>query len=136
MFAAMPRILVAHQDLDARLILCAALEHAGYSPRALVDPDRVLEEACGCSLVVTDFPMRLSHGKTLTEALREHPPTADVPILNATTHAMRAELEAASHAGVTETLVLPTALGDILAMVRRLVGLPDASATAPPRSPA
>ena len=117
-----PRILIANRDIDTQEILCAALQHAGYAVQALQDPEGVVEEASGCALVITDHPIVVRPARTVTRMLREHPRTAAVPILNATTHALPDELAAARDAGVSESIVLPVRLDAIVDKVHTLVG--------------
>jgi CheY-like chemotaxis protein len=115
-------ILVASPDPDAREIFCAALEYAGFETRVLSQPDRLLDEAAGCAVVITDHPNVVGQDRTLTRLLRDHPPTARIPILNATTHALPQELQDASADGVTETVILPVPIEQVVEMVRGLAG--------------
>jgi CheY-like chemotaxis protein len=117
-----PRILIANRDIDTQEILCAALQHAGYRAHALQDLDDLVEEASGCALVITDHPIVVRHARTVTRMLRENPRTAEVPILNATTHALPDELAAARRAGVSESIVLPVRLDTIVDKVHTMVG--------------
>lgn len=120
----MPRILLACPDPDARVIFGSVLEHAGYDVVSLDDADRLVALAAGCALVITDFPTPVGGASTVTRLLRTHASTVAVPILNATTHVMPDELEAARAAGVTETFVLPGDPRHIVERVRALVGAP------------
>lgn len=114
-------ILVVNPDPDAQCIFCTALEHSGYEVRVAPDASRAVDAAVGCALVITDYPVRLADGRTVTELLRAHEATAALPILNATTHALPHQIQEAFAAGVTETVVLPAHLDAIVGVVRRLL---------------
>lgn len=118
-------ILVVNPDLDTQRIFCAVLEHAGFEVRVADDATLAVEAAAGCGLVITDFPVRVPDGRTVTELLRAHAATVSLPILNATTHALPHEIQRAFEAGVTETVVLPTQIGTIVNVVRRLLATSD-----------
>ena len=120
----MPTIVIANPDSDARLILQLALEHAGYRVLLSESPEELVALASTCALVITNYPTPVPRGGTVTQLLRADPATADVLILNATTHATPAEIDAARRDGVTETIVLPAELRAIIARVRALVGPP------------
>jgi CheY-like chemotaxis protein len=119
-----PRILVASQDPDTQEIFSAVLQHAGYAVLTLDDPLRLVHAAEGCCLVITNFPTEARDGYTVTRLLRADRRTRTVPILNATTHAMPEEIAAARVAGVSETILLPAPLHELVERVGRLVGSP------------
>ena len=117
----MTRILIVNPDPDTQNIFATALEHAGYRVSTIADPASVVDEAGDCALVITDFPVRGQSGFSITHMLRANPATALLPILNATTHALPAEIQVAHEAGVTLTIVLPADVHAIVDGVRRLL---------------
>jgi CheY-like chemotaxis protein len=111
------RIVLVSFDPDWRNILGTMLRHAGFLVSEVADADRVEFHAAGAALVVTNFPVLRSDGRTVTECLRAAPATAHIPILSATTHVMSHEIDAARRAGVDRTVILPTSIRELAAIV-------------------
>jgi len=116
------RILIVSTDYDTRCIFATALRRRGYEVRELADPDRVVDAAGDCDVVITDYPTRTDAGATVTELLRRDPSTRHVRILNATTHVFEHEIDEAGAAGVDETVVLPAEPDAVIASVQHLLG--------------
>jgi CheY-like chemotaxis protein len=116
------RILIVSTDYDTRTIFATALRQRGYDVRELADPDRAVDAASDCDVVITDYPTRTAAGRTVTELLRGDPSTRRVRILNATTHAFSYEIEEAGAAGVDETVVLPAEPNAVIGSIQHLVG--------------
>jgi CheY-like chemotaxis protein len=114
---AIARIVLVSRDPDWRSILGTLLRHAGFFVSEVEDADRVEDHAPGAALVVTNFPVLRSDGRTVTECLRAAPQTASIPILSATTHVTSDELAAAYRAGVDRTVILPTSLSALAGVV-------------------
>ena|SRR5689334_8055999 len=115
------KILIVSTDYDTRSIFATALRQRGYDVRELAEPDRVVDAAGDCDVVITDYPTRTEAGVTVTELLRRDPATRRVRILNATTHAFGFEIREAATAGVDATVVLPAEPKDVVASVQHLL---------------
>jgi CheY-like chemotaxis protein len=115
------KILIVSTDYDTRVIFATVLRRDGYDVRELAEPDHVVEAARDCDVAITDYPTCTGVGATVTELLRRDPSTRHVKILNATTHAFWHEIDAATAAGVDETIVLPAAPDAVIATVRQLL---------------
>jgi CheY-like chemotaxis protein len=107
------RVVLVSPDSDWRFILATMLRHVGIEVEELGDPDQIQEHAQDVALVVTNYPVRLSDGRTVTECIRATPATAHLPILNATTHVLSQELDAAERAGVSQSLSLPVTMQEL-----------------------
>jgi CheY-like chemotaxis protein len=116
-------VLVVSPDEDARRIFALALEHGGYRVRVLAEPDAalatVLEQRP--ALVITNFPLPVAGGRTMTEVLRADPRTRTVPILNVMSHVTDRELASARAAGIDVSLPMPVELRTLIDAVRRLL---------------
>jgi CheY-like chemotaxis protein len=121
-------ILVACADEDARGIVGAVLRHAGWRVREVDDPAAVLAAVRSArpALVVTSYPTETGEDCTITQALRRHPETAAIPILNVTGRAFPADLAEAEAAGVTASLVMPVAPAAVADAVERLLRADEA----------
>ena len=119
-------IVLVTRDEDALAVFGAVLRHAGFAVRELNDPAAALDvvEHELPALVITNFPT-IAGEATVTELLRGNPRTADVPILNVTSHVLPHELARAEAAGVTVSVPMPIALAQLVAEVQRLLGAQD-----------
>ena len=117
-----PLILLVSVDEDALAIFGTALRHFGFGVRELNDPAAVLEvaEREPPALVVTNFPLSAGSA-TVTDVLRGDERTANVPILNVTSHVLPHELTRAQTAGVTASVPMPIDLRELVAEVQRLL---------------
>jgi CheY-like chemotaxis protein len=98
------------------------------------EPDRIHQDANGAALIVTNYPVHMSDGRTVTEYIRTSPAIADIPILNATTHSLVTELDEATRAGVNRSVVLPVSMQELAdAVVDTLAS--QGSAPARPEEP-
>ena len=117
-----PLVLLVSVDEDALAIFGTALRHFGFGVRELRDPAAVLDvvEREPPALVVTNFPL-CAGSATVTDLVRGNARTADLPILNVTSHVMPHELSGAEAAGVTASVPMPVDLTELVAEVRRLL---------------
>ena len=118
-----PFVLLVSRDEDSLIVFGTMLRHAGFGVRELKDPAAVLRavEHELPALVITNFPTAAGD-LTVTELLRGHDPTANVPILNVTSHVLPHELARAEAAGVTASVPMPIEFAQLVAEVQRLVG--------------
>ena len=116
-----PKILVADEDADTRIILRALLERHGYS---IVDAGTAQQAmnsvSDDISLVIMNHPMMATPQITLARWLRAQPETRDVPIINLTSRAIPNFVEEAARHGITVSLVKPLDVHAILELVRQL----------------
>jgi DNA-binding response OmpR family regulator len=115
-------ILIVNRDEDLIVILAAYLRREGYGVRVLADPQRVVQEVRGCSLVITDYPTFVAGGTTVTALLRANAETRHVKILNATTRATWTKVVDAATAGVDVTILLSECFDEFLWAVRHILG--------------
>lgn len=88
------RILIIDDEPDIRLYLCAALEDAGYAPRAM-GPDEELSallEAFAPDAVVLDIMMPVRSGVSLYREIRRSPQWSRIPVVIISGMSPRAEL--------------------------------------------
>jgi CheY-like chemotaxis protein len=114
-------VLLVSEDADWRYILGTMLRHAGMNVGEVDHPDQIQEHARDAALVVTNYPVRMSDGRTVTEFIRTTPATAHVPILNVTTRVLPEELDAAEDAGVTRSLLLPATMQELVDAVAEML---------------
>ena len=120
-----PLVLIVSQDEDMLTVFSTVLRHAGFATRDVLEPSEALEQTLTSrpALVITNYPT--AHGgRTVTEALRSDPRTADIPILSVTSHVLPEDLERAHEAGVTMSLCMPVPLDALVMEVRRIIGAP------------
>jgi CheY-like chemotaxis protein len=136
---ALGRVILVSLDSDWRYILGTMLRHSGVEVDELDEPDRIQEHAHHAALVVTNYPVRLSDGRSVTESIRATEATAHLPILNVTTHVLAQELDAADRAGVSQSIVLPVAMQElanaVIAMLQSPAVAPDRDAESAPARP-
>lgn len=123
-----PGILIVEDDDEIRRLLALVLRLEGYRVDEAADGNAALEQFIAererIAMVLTDLGLPGLGGLDLIRALRDAAP--GVPIVGASGfgHAnMRDEVLAA---GGTEFLSKPFVTGDLVALVRRLAGPPDA----------
>jgi CheY-like chemotaxis protein len=109
-------VLVVDPDVDARRILSAFLEHAGYQVEQAAEATAGLEAARQLrpAVIVGEHPLPLASGEPLCVAIQSDPVTRDIPFVAVTSHAMRTEVEGAA---ATHEMVFTKPL-DYAAVVR------------------
>lgn len=116
-------VLVVDPDVDARRILTAFLEHAGYQVEEVAEPTAGLEAARQLrpAVIVGEHPLRLATGEPLCAAIQSDPATRHIPFVAVTSHAMPAEVADAS---VTHELVFtkPLDYQSIIRTIRTISG--------------
>ena len=116
-------VLVVSPDADIGEVFAIGLTHFGFQVRVSGDPDAAVTVAIEAApaVVITNFPMPLADGRTLTEVLRSDPRTSALPILNVTSHVTDHKLAAARAAGVDASLRMPVTLSRLATEVGRLI---------------
>lgn len=91
-------VLVVDPDVDARRILSAFLEHAGYQVEQAAEASAGLEAARQLrpAVIVGEHPLPLSSGEPLCVAIHADPATRHIPFVAVTSHAMRTEVDEAA----------------------------------------
>lgn len=92
------------------------LEFAGDGERAVA-----MAKEGRFDLVLMDIALPELDGLSATRAIRAHAPTATLPIVAITAHAMRGDRERALEAGCDEYVTKPIDEKHLLATLRRLV---------------
>lgn len=117
-----PLVLLVDRDRDTRLILRAALEHAGYGVLDTGDGEEAsrLARDHAPAVVVGDFPLEIPGGRTLMSELTGGGVGSRVPILSVTARAMASE-QAAARAVADEVLLKPVRPRAVVAAVARLI---------------
>ncbi len=115
-------ILVADEDLDTRIILRTLLARHGYTVIEAATARAAMEAATQqpLSLVILNYPMRVTESVTLSLWLRQQPLTSSVPIINLMSRAVPLLIEQAAREGVTVTLPKPLDMYRLLELVREL----------------
>ena len=115
----MPTVLVVDDDPDIRDIAVIKLEQAGL--RVLTEADReaglaaALEQAPDTLLL--DWMMPRLTGIEVCTRLREHPQTAQTPIILLTAKAQETDIERGFAAGATDYIVKPFSPRELVARV-------------------
>ena len=115
-------ILVADEDMDTRIILRTLLARHGYTIIEAATGRAAMEAATQqpLSLVILNYPMRVSDAVTLSAWLRQQSATSSVPIINLMSRAVPLLMEEAAREGVTVTLPKPRDMYHLLELVREL----------------
>lgn len=130
---ALPLILVADDDDDARELVADCLRGAGYSVAEARDGVVAIEQARSLIPValLLDLEMPIINGCMVARTLKSDPTTADIPILCFTGSENRADRARALEAGCEAFLDKPSTGDVILSALGRVL---DSSARG--RSPA
>jgi two-component system response regulator FlrC len=136
----MERILVVDDESAMRLALCEVLTRNGYSPTAVENGARAIEELAKASysLVLSDMRMPVMGGAELLAAVQQSHP--GMPMVIMTAYGTIEDAVAAIKAGARDFLTKPFSPGDLLHLVRNILGdptvaSPAASALAPEPEP-
>jgi CheY-like chemotaxis protein len=70
------RVVLVSHDSDWRHILGTMLRHVGIEVVEVGEPDRIHQDANGAALIVTNYPVHMSDGRTVTEYIRTSPAIA------------------------------------------------------------
>jgi CheY-like chemotaxis protein len=116
-----PDVLLVEDDAAIRESLAECLELEGHPVRAVADGPSALawlEEGNRPRMVLLDLIMPVMSGEELVKVLRAVPATRDIPLVLMT----GASPGEAGRAQVDALVTKPFELGELLAVVRRVLG--------------
>ncbi len=118
----MIRLLIVDDEADIRAELVEYFAHKGYAVDAARDGLDAFKQfqRTPPDVVITDLKMPRCPGDELTRRIRKLDP--DVPIIVATGHYSKHDLDAAKEAGASVIMKKPIRLRDLDRVIRRLVG--------------
>lgn len=101
--------LVVEDAPELRVMLVAALRHAGFAVTALADGDRAVEESVRVQpdVVCLDIVLPTVGGLDVCEALRRTPAVADVPVIITSARGSALDRAEAERAGADDFVVKP-----------------------------
>ena len=107
----MTRILIVEDYLDTREIIKAILKNQGYSVIEAETGQEGLEKAIAelPDLIIMDIMLPGMDGIETTIKLKQHPKTANIPVIANTIWKERDFQDRAEKAGIVEYLIKPTA---------------------------
>jgi sigma-B regulation protein RsbU (phosphoserine phosphatase) len=117
------RILVVDDEPDINMILCVALRRAGYEVSSASDGVEAMEtiRRQAPDLVLLDVMMPRADGMETLRRIREHPPTADVPVIMLTAHTTLGDKMKGFERGADDYVAKPFEPAEILARVQALL---------------
>jgi DNA-binding response OmpR family regulator len=119
----MTRVLVVDDDADIRELVAFKLEQAGFEVESAADGQLGLDAALAHppDLVLLDLMMPKLSGIEVCQRLREHPKTAETPIVLLTAKAQEADIEGGFAVGATDYIVKPFSPRDLLARIEQVM---------------
>jgi DNA-binding response OmpR family regulator len=104
-----PHALIVEDQPELRMMLTAALRHAGFDVTALPDGDAAVAETVRLQpdLVCLDIVLPNIGGLEVCESLRAHPLTARIPILMTSARGSALDRADAEQAGADDFAVKP-----------------------------
>lgn len=121
----MPTVLLVEDHPDNRGIYRTILEHGGLRVIEAEDGEagvRLAQQQLP-DLILMDVSLPLLDGWQATRILKDDPETAHIPIIALTAHALHGDRERAEQAGCDGYIAKPAPPRDVLAEVRRRLGL-------------
>ncbi len=121
----MPTVLLVEDHPDNRGIYRTILEHSGLRVIEAEDGETGvrLAQQQRPDLILMDVSLPLLDGWQATRILKDDPETAHIPIIALTAHALQGDRERAVEAGCDGYIAKPAPPRDVLAEVRRRLGL-------------
>jgi CheY-like chemotaxis protein len=119
-----PQVIVVAEDADAlRELWQIWLSHLGFEVVEACTGAEALTLATehGPAAVIMDLSMPVMDGLEATRRLKQHPGTADVPVLIVTAHASPAHRRAAEEAGCAAFVRKPVDPYQLIAELRRVL---------------
>ncbi len=103
------KILVADDDRQVRMLVCAALRSGGYTLVEASDGEQALETAIAehPDLVLLDVNMPKLDGFEVAHFMRKRPDTKDCRVVMLTTAGTRGDFERASREGAVDYVIKP-----------------------------
>ncbi len=121
------KILVVDDEAHIRQVLSIKLRNAGYEALTAADGEEAFEVACAelPDLIITDFQMPFMTGLELCQALLEHGPTADTPVLLLTARGYSLGDEDLTASNIRDVLSKPFSPRAVLRQVESLLSEVD-----------
>ncbi len=125
--ASLGRVLVVDDDDVIRQLISVNLELEGFEVTTAVDGQDCLDKVKDVDPVVVtlDVMMPRLDGWEAASRLRDDPETAGVKVVLLSARAQEADLQRGDRIGVDAYLTKPFDPDELIATVRRLVGLPE-----------
>ena len=129
MESSLGKVLVVDDDDVIRQLITVNLELEGFQVATAVDGHDCLDKVRDVrpDVVTLDVMMPKLDGWEAASRLREDPETAGIKVVLLTARAQEADLQRGDRIGVDAYLTKPFDPDDLIATVRRLAGLPEAS---------
>jgi CheY-like chemotaxis protein len=117
------RVLVVHDDADARRIYRAALEHAGFEVIEALDAAAIFAAAESTpSVIVSDLYVRAVVDESVVARMRRDPRLTTTPVLVLSAWTSGPDRELALRLGVESFLNLPVSPARLIAEILRVIG--------------
>jgi CheY-like chemotaxis protein len=131
--AALLRILVADDNVDAADTLCALLEATGYSVRVAYDGAEALALAQDFAphLALLDLGMPRMDGFEAAQRMRDLPALCDTVLVAVTGWGAEADRARSRAAGFDHHLLKPASMGQVQALITAVVSARQAAGTPP-----
>jgi len=117
------RILVVDDEADISTILTVTLRRAGYEVASAADGIEAIEaiHRQAPDLILLDVMMPRSDGLETLKRIRQHPPTAQVPVIMLTARAGLADKMKGFERGADDYVAKPFAFAELLVRVKALL---------------
>jgi sigma-B regulation protein RsbU (phosphoserine phosphatase) len=117
------RILVVDDEIDISTILTVALRRAGYEVASAADGIEAVEAILrqAPDLILLDVMMPRSDGLETLRRIRQHPPTAQVPVIMLTARSGLADKMAGFERGADDYVAKPFEPAEVVARVSALL---------------
>jgi len=121
-----PRLLVAEDHPDIRLLLESQLRQAGYEVIAVTDGEGAIRLARSeqPDAVILDVVMPGLDGLSVLDDLRSDPRTRDIPVILVTANAQETQVTEGIRRGADAYVTKPFVLADLLAPLEQLLADP------------
>lgn len=131
-------ILVVEDNEANQLLVRAVLEREGYKVDVAGTPEEVLNRVSERvpDLILMDIQLPGQDGLSLTRHLKASAPTAAIPVVALTAHAMRGDREASFEAGCSGYIAKPIDTRTLGDQVRAFLGSTSALRTGDPAATA
>ncbi|WP_372397306.1 response regulator [Azospirillum sp. HJ39] len=126
-----PTILVVDDEPSILLSLQVLMQRAGFDVRIAHDGDEALSSVAAFTpdLILLDAMMPKRDGFDVCQTLRTNPAWKSLPIIMLTARSRDVERQKGLALGATDYITKPFSTRDLLATVRRHLGIPAAAGT-------
>ena len=117
------RVVLADDDAHITYVVAMRLESAGYTVSVARDGEEALDLILHNppSLVITDLQMPRMSGLELALKLREHPATANIPVIMLTARGYLADEEQMGRTNVVRVLPKPFSAKEVLKLAADVI---------------